>query len=187
VSRAVDSNLLVYACLTGHPAAPACEQYLQTEPDWVTNEANLAEVYVVLVAVYGVPESDAATLYVDYHGVLRPVPLDAALAVAAMGLRGQHHLDLNDAVLLQTALSTGATALATDDQRLSAAAQTLGLDAESPIDNPTRMAMADWEEQNLPAKGLPRLLARMHHWLQQRDTQLAAEFRSATQALSRLP
>lgn len=46
--KAVDSNLLVYASLANHPAALACEQYFAGYPLWLTNTANLVEVWRVL-------------------------------------------------------------------------------------------------------------------------------------------
>jgi predicted nucleic acid-binding protein len=57
--KAIDSNLLVYASLANHPAMTACEPYIAGHPTWVTNILNLLELRRVLVAVYGVSESDA--------------------------------------------------------------------------------------------------------------------------------
>ena len=185
--RAIDSNLLVYAALEDHPAHDACRECLLAEPQWITNEANLSEVYTVLVAVYGVPEQDASAHYLEYHGALTPMPLDATTAVAAMRLREHYGLDLNDAILLHTAIACSVEALCTDDQRLAAAAQNARLEVESPVGVVVRRAMATWEEQHLPVKGLPRMLSRVHEWLRSRDAGLAAELRSATRGLSSLP
>ena len=57
--KAIDSNLLVYASLANHPAMTACERYITGYPVWVTGIVNLVELWRVLVAVYGVSESDA--------------------------------------------------------------------------------------------------------------------------------
>ena len=40
--------------------------------------------------------------------------------------------------------------------------------------------------ENLPAKGLPRILLRVHRRIEQHDAALARVFHSATQALSSL-
>jgi hypothetical protein len=93
----------------------------------------------------------------------------------------------NDAVLLQTCLKHGVEILATDDARLGVACQAMGLTVENPIDPSVRRDIASWEKQHLVTKGLPRVLTRIHRWLDPRNAALAVEFRAATQELSRLP
>ncbi len=68
--KAIDSNLLVYACLANHPATVACEEYLAAYPDWVTNIVNLVELHRVLVTVYGVSESEADAKFTDLRNAL---------------------------------------------------------------------------------------------------------------------
>ncbi|MBI2877081.1 MAG: type II toxin-antitoxin system VapC family toxin [Candidatus Tectomicrobia bacterium] len=184
--KAIDSNLLVYASLANHPAMTACEQYIAAHPAWLTNIVNLVELHRVLIGVYGVSESDADAKFTDFRNAIVFEDLTGALASAALPLRHTHGIDFNDAVLLQTCHQRGVTVLATDDSKLAAAGAELGIVIENPIDTALRAQMKQWEDQNLPAKGLPRILMRIHRWIGQRDAALAADFYSATQGLSRL-
>lgn len=184
--KAIDSNLLIYASLADHPASVACEQYVAAQPLWVTNIVNLVELLRVLVGVYGVSELDAHAKFTDLRKALVVAELTGDLATASLSLRQTYGIDFNDAVLLQTCLQRGISTLATDDRKLAAACAALQIDAEDPIDASIRAQMAKWETANLPAKGLPRVLMRVHRWLEDRDPALAGEFHSATQALSRL-
>jgi hypothetical protein len=76
--------------------------------------------------------------------------------------------------------------LATDDSQLAIASVAMGINVENPVTPAVRAQMTAWENQNLPANGLPRILLPVHRWVEQHDTALAATFHSATQALSRL-
>jgi len=89
-------------------------------------------------------------------------------------------------VLLQSCRARGVTVLATDDSQLAIACAAMGINVENPVTRAVRAQMTNWEDQNLPAKGLPRILLRVHRWIQQHDAALAGDFHSATQALSRL-
>ena len=184
--KAIDSNLLVYASLANHPAMTACEQYITGCPVWVTSIVNLAELWRVLVAVYGVSESDADAKFNDLCRALVVEDLTAAVAAVAMSLRQVHGIDFNDAVLLESSRQRGVSVLATDDSRLAIACTALGINVENPVTPAVRAQMANWENQNLPAKGLPRILLRVHRWIEQHDAALAGVFHSETQALSRL-
>ena len=119
--KAIDSNLLVYASLAGHPAMKACEKYITGYPVWVTSIVNLVELQRVLVGVYGVSESDADTKFIDLHQALVVEDLTAVVAAAALPLRHSHGIDFNDAVLLESAGERGVTVLATDDSQLAIA------------------------------------------------------------------
>jgi predicted nucleic acid-binding protein len=184
--KAIDSNLLVYASLADHPAATACEQYITAESSWLTNVVNLVELHRVLIGVYGVSEGDADAKFSDFQGAMVIEELTSALASAALPLRHTHGVDFNDAVLLQTYRQNGVTVLGTDDSKLAAACTVLQIAVENPIGSAVRTQMTQWEHQNLPAKGLPRVLMRVHRWIEQRDAALGADFYSATQAFSRL-
>jgi len=184
--KAIDSNLLVYASLANHPAMTVCDQYITSYPVWVTSVVNLVELRRVLVAVYGVSESDADTKFTDLLQALVVEDLTAAVAAAAVALRQSHRIDFNDAVLLEHSRQRGVTALATDDSQLAIACAAMGIAVENPVTATVRAQMAQWENQNLPAKGLPRVLLRVHRWIEQHDPALAGVFHSATQALSRL-
>lgn len=184
--KAIDSNLLVYASLANHPAMTACEQYIAAYPTWLTNIANLVELRRVLVGVYGVPDRDADSKFSDLGKALVVDDLTASLAAASLTLRPSYRIDFNDAVLLESARRRGVNTLATDDAQLAAACATIGIRVENPVTPAVRAQMAAWEAQNLPAKGLPRILLRVHRWIEQHDQALAQVFHSATQALSRL-
>ena len=185
--KAIDSNLLVYASLAHHPAMTACEQYIAGHPTWVTSILNLLELRRVLVAVYGVSESDADTKLTELRNAMVVDDLTASVAIAALSLRQTSGVDLNDAVLLENCRQHRLSVLATDDSQLASAAATMGIAVENPVTALLRARMTDWEDQNLPAKGLPRILLRVHRWIEQHDPALAGVFHSATQALSRLP
>jgi predicted nucleic acid-binding protein len=184
--KAIDSNLLVYASLANHPAMTACEQYIAGYPTWVTSIVNLVELRRVLVAVYGVSEGDADAKFTDLRNALVVEDLTAAVAIAALPLRRSYGVDFNDAVLLESCRQRGVTVLATDDSQLSLACAAMGIAVENPVTATVRAQMAHWENQNLPAKGLPRMLLRVHRWIEQHDPALAVVFHSETQALSRL-
>jgi len=184
--KAIDSNLLVYASLANHPAMAACEQYIAGYSVWVTSIVNLVELWRVLVAVYGVSENDADAKFTDLRRALVVEDLTATVAGAALSLRQSYRIDFNDAVLLESSRQRGVTVLATDDSQLAKACATVGINVENPVTPAVRAQMVNWETQNLPAKGLPRILLRVHRWIEQHDAALASVFHSATQALSRL-
>ena len=184
--KAIDSNLLIYASLADHPATNACEQYIRESPEWFTSIVNLLELRRVLVAVYGASENDADAKFIDFRDALIVDDLSTSVATAALALRQSCSIDFNDAVLLECCRRRGVTILATDDSQLATACGTMGIQAENPVTPALRVEMADWENRNLPAKGLPRILLRVHRWIEQRDPALAGEFHSATRSLSRL-
>jgi predicted nucleic acid-binding protein len=184
--KAIDSNLLIYASLANHPAMTACEQYIARYPVWLTGIVNLVELWRVLIAVYGVSESDADAKFADLRKALVVEELTAAIAAAALSLRQSYRIDFNDAVLLESSRQRGVTVRATDDSHLAIACVAMGIHVENPVTPEVRTQMTDWENQNLPAKGLPRILLRVHRWIEQHDANLARVFHSATQALSRL-
>lgn len=184
--KAVDSNLLVYASLSDHPTMSVSEALISAHPEWLVNVVNLIEMHRVLISVYGVPPSDSNAKFDDFQKALTVVPLTTSIVKKALSLRSQHGIDLNDAILLETCLQEGVSAVATDDRALSTACASLGLSVENPIDDALRKEMADWEDQHLSPKGLPRVLLSVHRWLSQRDDDMANQFHSATQALSRL-
>jgi predicted nucleic acid-binding protein len=184
--KVIDSNLLVYASLANHPAMAACEQYITGYQVWVTNIVNLVELQRVLVGVYGVSENDTEKKFTDLLQALVVDDLTAGIAAAALPLRRAHGIDFNDAVLLESSRQRGVTVLATDDSQLAIACASMGITVENPVTPAVRAQMTSWENQNLPAKGLPRILLRVHRWIEQHDPALAADFHSSTQALSRL-
>ena len=131
--KAIDSNLLVYASLDNHPAMKACERYITGYPVWITGIVNLVELWRVLVAVYGVSESDADAKFTDLSQALVVEELTAAVAAGALSLRQSCGVDFNDGVLLESCRLRGVTVLATDDSQLALACATMGIKVENPV------------------------------------------------------
>ena len=65
LERGLDTMLLVYCTLQGHPAAPACEQFLRAHTGWFTSPLVLFEAKGILTKVYGVSPSDPFALIVS--------------------------------------------------------------------------------------------------------------------------
>src|SRR5436309_2297644 len=59
LERGLDTMLLVYGMLQGHPAGPVREQFLRAHSGWFTSPVVLFEVKGVLTKVDGVAASDA--------------------------------------------------------------------------------------------------------------------------------
>ncbi len=188
LERGLDSMILVYSLLQGHPANLPCEQFLRSFSGWFTSPLVLLETWTILVKVYDVAPAKA-------HHVVGKIPggaiallqLDAATVAAALQLAKGQNLDLNDAVLLQLTHQQGATRLATDDTTLARAATRLGIATDTPIDAVLRQQIAAWENANLAPKGLARVLRRMHAWLNTLYPQAAHDFWSHSGACSHLP
>src|SRR5207253_2229502 len=102
----------------GHPAMTACETYIASHPVWITNIANLVELWRILISVYGVSESDADAKFADLRSALVVEDMTATIAAGAFPSRQSYRVDFNDAVLLETARHRGVAVLATDDSQL---------------------------------------------------------------------
>jgi predicted nucleic acid-binding protein len=188
LERGLDTMVLVYSILQGHPACLASEQFLQRHTGWFTSPLVPFEAKAVLTKVYGVTPAAATQKLALFSTVpVTVVDLDAATATSAIGLADTLGLDLPDAVLLHLTRGVGAPYLATDDQRLMTACAQHGITAESPLDAALRQRVAAWEAGNLAAKGLPRVLHRIHQWLAQTHTQAAQDFWSQTGGGHHLP
>ena len=178
---ALDSMILVYSLLQGHPAAPACEQLLRMRSGWFTSPWVLFEAKAVLTKVYGeAPELVTQKLAQVVHGPVALIDLLPSDVVTVFHLADSHGLDLTDAVLLLTARRHGSRLLASDDHQLSLACSQFGITALSPLDTALRQAVAAWEASFLPPKGLPRVLRRVHQWLSHSHPQAAHDFWSHT-------
>jgi predicted nucleic acid-binding protein len=187
-ARGVDTMVLVYSLLQGHPALPACEQLLRAHSNWFTSSWILFEAKGVLTRVYG--EDPAVVTQKLVQVAAGPVVLldpDPAEVRTVFGLADTYALDFADAVLLHVAQKNGAGHVATDDQHLTAVCSRFGITGVSPLDAALRQAVAAWEATHLPPKGLPRVLRRVHQWLAQADPQIAQRFWSHTGAGSHLP
>ena len=186
--RGLDTAVLVYSLLQGHPAAQPCDQFLLAHSGWFTSPLVLLEARHILTRVYAVTAADAtAKLTQVAAGPLVLLDLDARGTVSALQLADTHGLDLTDGVLLHLAQRHGATYLATDDQRLAQVCNQLGITPQSPIDAALRKQITAWEAAHVTPKGLTRILRRVHDWLSQGHPQAAADFWSLTAGGSHLP
>ncbi|NCO38804.1 MAG: hypothetical protein COY42_23755 [Armatimonadetes bacterium CG_4_10_14_0_8_um_filter_66_14] len=186
--RGLDAMLIVYSLLNGHPASTVCEEFIRNHTGWFTTTFTIFEARAILAKVYGVDAALTSQKMAQFvAGPVDVIAVDLATALAAMNMAHAMRIDLTDAVLLHTALARGAPCLATDDSRLMQACHQVGIAPESPIDATLRQSMAVWENANVPAKGLPRVLHEIHHWLNQTHPQAAQDFWSQTAEGSHLP
>jgi hypothetical protein len=96
-------------------------------------------------------------------------------------------LGLTDAVLLYHAQQQNATVIATEDQALALACTTFGIKPVSPLDAVLRQQVAAWEAIDLAPKGMPRILRRVHDWLNQAHSQAGTDFWSQSGGGNHLP
>lgn len=188
IERGLDTIIIVYSLLDNHPASTPCEQFIRTRTGWFTTTLILFEVKAILTKVYAV-DAILASRKIEMFaaGPINVFEVDFATAIAAMKMADALRIDMTDAVLLHTSQTIGASELVTDDAKLAQACRQVGITPESPIDPNLRRRIASWEADNLPLKGLPRILRRIHHWLNQNDPQTAQDFWSQTGGGSHLP
>jgi predicted nucleic acid-binding protein len=187
LERGLDTVILVYSLLPGHPASLPCEQFLRSHSGWFTSPLVLIEAKHILTTVYSVNANIATAKLLQFAG--GPVvlfDLDSVNLAAAFQLADAQSLDLTDAVLLQLASQQGASYLATEDQRLMRACLPFGVTPVSPLNAVLRQQVAAWEATQLAPKGLVRILRRVHQWLSQSHPQAAQDFWSKTGGV-RLP
>jgi predicted nucleic acid-binding protein len=188
VERGLDAMLIVYSLLKNHPASTVCEQFIRTHTGWLTTTLTLLEAKAILVKVYAVDAVMASQKLAQFAaGPIVIVPVDLSAILAAMNVADSLRIDLTDAVLLHLAQAYGASRLATDDVPLARACQQMGILHETPIDSTLRRQMAQWESAYLPAKGLPRILWQIYHWLSQSYPEVAQAFWSRTGGGTHLP
>lgn len=188
LERGLDTMLVVYSLLDGHPASVPCEQFLRAHAGWFTSPLVLFEARNILTKVYGVPAADATSKIVQFaSGPVAVIPLDDRMTLAALHLAGSLGLDLTDAALLNLVQSVGAEHLATDDLLLAQACGQLGINAATPLDAGLRLQVVVWEDTHLVSKGLARILRRIQQWLIGTHPQAARDFASHTGGGSHLP
>jgi predicted nucleic acid-binding protein len=185
---AVDTMILVFSLLHGHPAATACEQLLRAHTGWFTSPLVLFEAKAVLTKVYGEDRVVVSQRLAQLgQGPITLIDLTYADVSPILQLSDTFALDLTDAVLLHLECKHSARFLASDDQRLSLVCSQLGLAAHSPFDPSLRQAVAAREAAHFPPKGLPRILRRVHQWLAHSHPHAAQDFWSQTGGGSHLP
>src|SRR5690242_17599542 len=104
LTRGLDTMLLVYSLIEGHPASIPCEQFLRANDGWFTTVSVLFESKAVLVKVYGV-EAAKVTSKIEClsSAPIRVLGLEPNTALTALRLADTHELDLTDSALLATA------------------------------------------------------------------------------------
>jgi predicted nucleic acid-binding protein len=184
----LDTMLLVYSFLPGHPAEMVCEQLLRSNTGWFTSPFVLVEAKNILTKVYRVdPISATAKLSQISAGPLDVLHLSHADIAASFRLADALGVDFTDATLLHLSSQHAVGSLATEDQRLAQACQGFRIKPMSPIDAALRQQVAAWEAAHVPLKGLPRVLRRIHQWLTQTYPQVAQDFWSQTAGGAHLP
>ncbi len=188
LERGLDTMILVYSLLQGHPANVPCEQLLRSHAGWFTTPLVLIEAKHILAKVYSVdPATATARLLQFAAGPVVLLDLEDPTLIAALQLADARGIDVTDAVLLVLAQRHGAADLATEDQRLAQVCLTAGITVLTPFDNALRQAVAAWETAHVPPKGLPRVLRRVHQWLTRTHPQAAQDFWTQTSNGSHLP
>lgn len=186
--RGLDTMILVYSLLEGHPASSACEQFLRSRTGWFLSSLSILESVAILHKVYGVPLSGARRKLAEVClGPVSVLPVNEWIVLEAIERSETLGIDLTDAVLLVLAIHQGASSIATEDERFARACEEAGMQVETALDEALRLQVAQWEAQYLPAKGLPRVLRRIDRWLASHYPEVAKHFRSATGECSHLP
>jgi predicted nucleic acid-binding protein len=162
------------------------EEFLGQTP-WSSSVLVLVEIYQALTYGY-VVEPDSVTAAIQQWAgsavAWRQLEMRGVLDVVVT--RGRHGIDSADAHLLQLAQDDRGT-LVTLDRRLLRVARAQGVAVRNPIGPALARAVAQWEDEHLPAKGLGRLLGRTEQWLREQDPRVADRFVQATEQLTRLP
>jgi predicted nucleic acid-binding protein len=186
---ALDTNLIVYSLIEGHPASGVCDSFIKDpRRSFYTTSLTPFEVYYALHRVYNVPRIDAASKALSLlEAPLTIVDVATADVRPAIERCSSKSLDVNDSLLIQMCVGLDIPSLASDDRRLLKACEEEGIQPVSPIDDEQRQLMLKWEQEKLPPSGLPRLLARIHNWMQQADPQVARTFLQATGNLRHMP
>lgn len=188
LERGLDAVIMVYSLLDGHPASAACEQFIRTHSGWFTTTLTLLETKAVLTKVYGVDSSLVTQKLAQFAaGPITILSVDVTTVLSSMHTADSLRIDLTDAALLQAVQDQGASQLTTDDRALAKACLEIGITPENPIDATVRQEMAEWEDNHLPARGLPRLLRQLYQWLHRHYPEAAQDFWSQTGGGSHLP
>jgi predicted nucleic acid-binding protein len=186
--RGLDTMIVVYSLLHGHPASLPCEQFLRAHGGWFTSTLALLEAKAILTKVYAVdPAAVTQKLRQVAGGPIACLDLDPPAVLDAMSLADSLHIDHTDAALLHLVRREGARWLATEDHALAQACTGFGITVLSPFDAALRQQVAAWESAHLTPKGLPRILRRVHDWLAPSHPSAAQAFWSQTGGGSHLP
>lgn len=189
VRKTIDTNILAFAIIQGHPASEVCVKLLDNpKVEWITSGITVFELFHVLTKIYGL-EKDAVRNKIHEY-VKSPIQfndIDSETILSTIDRITKEKMDVNDAYLLEKTLRDGIGVLVTDDKKLQQIAEEEGLVIESPIEEDLKRKIEEWEEKILPEKGLPRILQRIYFWLLNYDLELAKEFKQQTRFFKKVP
>jgi predicted nucleic acid-binding protein len=184
VKKILDSNILIYSLLEGHPASEPCERLIRSSENkftWLTSPVTFYETFHVLVRIYG--QEPSQVLKKIQEAIELPIeikPLDIQITSMSLEKSIEHSIEINDSILLVIGIIWGIPIIATDDTRLIKACEQYGIICENPITEPIRETMREWERKNLPEKGLGRIYLKVYEWINKKNGELAEEFKQDT-------
>lgn len=182
----IDTPLLVYSRVEGHPAERPVQEALATG-EWASSVLVFLEVYQTLRRNYGLTPREATEEVLELAvSPIRWFGVDIEQARLIAARRRDSGLDGPDAALLILCAEDRGV-LFSLDARLLRAATAQGLAASTLIDQGTMDRVRGWEEQNLPERGLPRFLRAVERWMADEAPDLLPRFNEATSGLTRLP
>ncbi len=191
IHRVVDSNVFIYSLLKNHPAYKECSSYLAKfdEPDVIfTTTDSLVEIFQVLLTFYRIETKiileniqNLLNSNISFYHFTSETLLNIFEETAGS------KLEINDVKLYFLALKVQAPIVVTDDGKFAKFVKKNNLLHETPISDDTRKQMDNWEKKNLPPKGLPRTLLRIHNYLEEINAEIAQQFRVDTGGFKKIP
>lgn len=184
--RWIDTPLLVYSRVEGHPAKQQIADLL-AEEEWASSVLVLLEVHQVLLRQYGQSHLVAAQ---EVDGLaassIEWMAADVRQTRSIARERRETGLGGADAALLLLCEEDHGS-LFTLDGRLLRIAGERGLTASPLLDRSMIDRVQAWGQQRLPQRGLPRFLRAIERWIAVEEPTTAVRFIEATGGLTRLP
>ena len=191
MKKVVDSNIFIYALLENHPAHGECAAFFENNdaPGVLFSLVDcIDETYWILKNIYHI---DASAILQKLGGLINTnidfLGLNIQDTIKALEILLKHPIQVIDARLFVLASTLQVPVIVTDDIRFQNFTKSQGLLTEAPIMQDTREKMNEWEKENLPVAGLPRVLARIYEYLLAREPETAKGFKQDTFHFSRLP
>jgi len=191
IHRVIDSNVLIYSLLKNHPAYTECTSYLAKfdEPDALfTTTDSLSETFQILRTFYKIDTTIILENIRDlFNSNITFYQFTPDNILNLLEETARSALEINDVKLYFLALKVQAPIIVTDDRKFARYIKEHKILHETPISDETRMQMGKWEQENLPPKGLPRILSRMYNYLVDSNVNVAQKFRDDTQGFKKMP
>ena len=158
IKKIIDSNIIIYSLLKGHPASDRCEELIREgflKIVWVTSPVTFFEIFSVMKKGYGIDGKEVLSrLKTLLETPLYIPPLTKEYMESTLTESEETGIDINDAVLVEIAKREGISTIITDDEKLKEICKEIGITVESPIDDIIRNEISEWEKENLPEKGI---------------------------------